>query len=171
MVIGIDPCHENLIEFSSKALRKLSKGGLSNLLYILAAVENLPHELHDLADRVYINFPWGTLLQGVALVHELTWDNITKICKNGALIQIIFGYDSQHDKREIERLNLPILNEAYLQNSMIPKLENLGFNVIDVKLLTVNDLREYPSTWAKKLSYGSNRNFYGIILQKKQETA
>ncbi len=169
LVIGIDPCHENLVEISAKALKKLSKGGLANVLYVLSSVETLPRELNGSADKVYINFPWGTLLQGIVLAHELTWNNIKKICKTEALVHVIFGYDPEHDKKEIERLNLPILNEACLQNSMIPKLENLGFSVMNVKSLTYNDLREYPSTWAKKLSYGSHRTFYSVILQKSEK--
>lgn len=117
---------------------------------------------------MYINFPWGTLLQGIVLTHELTWQNIKKICKNNAVINIIFGYDREHDKKEIERLNLPIVDEAYLQSSMIPKLENLGFTVIQVQSLKPSDLSHYPSTWAKKLRFGVRRNFYRMVLQNKQ---
>ncbi len=164
-MIGIDTCHENLIETSAKALKKPAKGGLSNLIFVLTNVENLPDDLINIADKIYINFPWGTLLQGVVAVNELTWQNIKKICKANATIQIIFGYNILHDKKEIDRLELPILNEAYFKNMFIPKLEKFGFNVNNIKKLMPADLKNYPTTWAKKLSFGSDRDYYLVELK------
>lgn len=169
MVIGIDPCHENLIEISSKTLKKPSKGGLPNALFILASAENLPTELNGIADHIYINFPWGSLLQGIVLGDEVLWNNIKRIGKKDATIETIFGYDAHHDSKEIQRLGLPHLDELYLNTVLIPKLKNLGFAILDLKKLTPRDLREYPTSWAKKLSFGQTRSYFHIKLQNQSD--
>jgi len=50
-----------------KATRKIAKGGLPNVLFVQATVENLPEELNESADEIHIHFPWGSLLRSVAL--------------------------------------------------------------------------------------------------------
>ena len=165
LVIGIDPCHENLVEISSKVLKKPSKGGLSNVLFVLASAENMPYELNNLADHVYINFPWGSLLQGIVLVQETIWNNIRQITKHNAHVEVIFGYDEKYEQKEIVRLGLPRLDQSYLSDFIIPKLELLGFRIQSLKILTLKELQSYPTTWAKKLSYGQERQYYQMILK------
>ena len=60
--IGIDPVKENLFDISKKIIKKPSKGGLSNVVFVIAAAESLPFELKNIADSISILFPWGTLL-------------------------------------------------------------------------------------------------------------
>ena len=36
------------------------------MLFIQAAVEDLPPELDGVADEVHVHFPWGSLLRAVA---------------------------------------------------------------------------------------------------------
>src|SRR5262245_58711732 len=55
--IGIDACRENLRASSLKAR--------PNVLYLIAAAELLPAELMGVARRITINFPWGSLLDGL----------------------------------------------------------------------------------------------------------
>lgn len=134
----------------------------------MANVENLPDELTHIADKIYINFPWGTLLRGTVLVDELMWENIKKICKNNALVHIVFGYSIEHDRKEVERFNLPHLNESYVHNTMIFKFSSLGFKTTKIKKLNPLDLRNYPTTWAKKLSFGTERCYYYIELKNQE---
>ena len=63
--IGIDANVKPLEKPSIKATRKPSKGGLPNALFVQAAVEDLPEELNGLANQIYVNFPWGSLLRAV----------------------------------------------------------------------------------------------------------
>lgn len=162
LIIGIDPCHKNLIDISAKILKKPEKGGLSNALFILANAENLPYELTNLVDKIYINFPWGSLLQGIVLFEEKIWNNIKKICKKNTTIEIIFGYNILYDKKEIDRLGLPILGESYLKYNMIPKIQNLGFKIMNIKKVSPKELNNYSTTWAKKLSFGQNRTYHHL---------
>ena len=60
--IGIDANTRPLEKISEKIHRKPSKGGLPNVLFLQAAVEDLPSELDGVADEVHVHFPWGSLL-------------------------------------------------------------------------------------------------------------
>ena len=57
-VIGIDACRENLVAISRRAP--------SNSLFVIANARALPTELFGSATQVTINFPWGSLFDGLA---------------------------------------------------------------------------------------------------------
>jgi 16S rRNA (adenine(1408)-N(1))-methyltransferase len=134
---------------------------------VLAAIENLPEELDDQVDQVYINFPWGSLLKGVVLVDAIAWKNIKKITKPGAFIDLVFGYNIACDRKEVERLGLPqVLDEAYVKNIMLPKIFEYGFACLKLEALSVCDLKNYPTSWAKTLSFGYKRLYFCLQLQK-----
>ena len=56
-VIGVDSCRENLREYS--------RAKLNNLLFVIASAQELPQELMGLVSHLTINFPWGSLLEGL----------------------------------------------------------------------------------------------------------
>src|SRR5262245_25665122 len=58
--IGIDASAAALEKISEKIHRKPAKGGLPNVLFIQASVEDLPSELDGAADEIHIHFPWGS---------------------------------------------------------------------------------------------------------------
>jgi len=166
LIIGIDSSKENLRKYSSKVLKKASRGGVKNILYIWASVSDLPRDLKEVANQVFINFPWGELLGGIVNVNEAIWRNIRMICKKGAYIGIILGYDRSFDRKEIERLNLPDLSMSYIKSVILVKLEEFDFKVEEIRELDSEILRKYPTSWAKKLSLRKKRNYYYIRLKK-----
>lgn len=168
LVIGIDPAQEPLQELSARALKKTAKGGLPNVLFVLANVENLPQELTGVANQVFINFPWSSLLRGVIKAEEKTWENIKRICKPGAYVDLIFGYEPEHEQKVMNELGLPMLTLEYLQNNLLSKLEQFGFQVLTCRPVDQNDLKHFPSTWSKKLSFGKERFFYYVQLKLKE---
>jgi hypothetical protein len=56
-----------LEKISEKIHRKPEKGGLPNVLFVQAPVEELPPELNQVADKIHIHFPGGSLLRSVAM--------------------------------------------------------------------------------------------------------
>jgi 16S rRNA (adenine(1408)-N(1))-methyltransferase len=99
--IGIDANVKPLEKISMKATRKPSKGGLPNVLFIQAAVEDLPEELNASADEIHIHFPWGSLLSAVALGDEKILASLRKICAPECLLEIVIGIDAERDRSEI----------------------------------------------------------------------
>ena len=105
--IGIDANAKPLEKISMKATRKPAKGGLPNVLFVQAAIENLPEELNAAADEIHIHFPWGSLLRAVARGDENVLESLRRICAPACLLEIVIGIDRERDKSEVERLELP----------------------------------------------------------------
>jgi len=65
LVIGVDTNAANLIEASRRAARSVSKGGLPNLLFIVADATEALSALAGRVDILTITLPWGSLLRAV----------------------------------------------------------------------------------------------------------
>lgn len=163
--IGIDANTKPLEKISMKATRKPSKGGLPNVLFIQAAVENLPEELNETADEIHIHFPWGSLLRAAALGDKTVLQNLRRICAPECLIEIVIGIDEERDKSEIERLDLPKLSTDYLENILIPNYQAAGFEILESGILTAADWSKLDTSWARKLQGGESRQVTYLILQ------
>ena len=93
--IGIDPNVSPLEKISEKIHRKPAKGGAPNVLFIQAAVEDLPPELDGVADEVHVHFPWGSLLRAVSTGDIEVLSNVRRICSPGALLEVVIGTRSR----------------------------------------------------------------------------
>jgi 16S rRNA (adenine(1408)-N(1))-methyltransferase len=163
--IGIDASAAALKEISTKATRrKQAKGGLNNVLFLQAAIENLPEELDEVADEIHVHFPWGSLLQAVATGADDALKNLRRIAAPDCLLEIIIGLDETRDRTEIERLSLPQLSAPYLQNVLLPKYRAAGFETIESGVLSPADWTRLETSWARKLQVnaGSRKVIYLI---------
>lgn len=165
LIIGIDPNQKAIEKNSAKIYKKRPKGGLPNVLYVLATIEEIPNELREIANQVFINFPWGSLLKGIVKVQNKTWGNIKSVCQKGALVDLIFGYEDFTEAKVIKDHNLPYLDLSYMENTMLPKLKKLDWEALEIRKLTNADLKGYPSSWARKLAFGKDRTFYFLRLR------
>lgn len=161
LFIGIDPNHKNLEKNSLKASKKPPKGGLPNVLYVLASMDDLPSELNGIVNQVFINFPWAALLKGIVRVEEKEWHSLKRICRTGAQVEIVLGYNQYVD---LQKDKLQPISKEYVYASMAPKLLMCGFSLNEVQQIDGSKLRRYPSDWAKKLGYGRDRTFFYISL-------
>src|SRR4030095_12209095 len=87
--IGIDANPRPLEKISEKIHRKPEKGGLPNVLFLQAAVEDLPAELGGVADEIHVHFPWGSLLRAMATGEVAVLCNLRRLCVPGALLEVI----------------------------------------------------------------------------------
>ena len=163
--IGIDANTKPLEKISMKATRKIAKGGLPNVLFIQAAVENLPEELNEVADEIHIHFPWGSLLRAVIAGDESVLQSLRRICASDCFVEIVIGIDEERDRSEIERLELPRLSPNYLEDLLIPKYEAAGFEILEKGTLSSSDWSKLETSWARKLQGGANRQVTYLILQ------
>lgn len=163
--IGIDANAAPLEKISMKATRKPAKGGLPNVLFIQAAIENLPEELNDTADEIHIHFPWGSLLKSVAVGDENIIASLRRIAAPECVLEIIIGIDETRDRTEIERLALPKLSAEYLQNDLIPKYERAGFEILQSGTLDPSEWSRLETSWARKLQSNDNRRCLYLVFQ------
>ena len=130
-----------------------------------AAVENLPEELQGIAADVHVQFPWGSLLRGVAVGDELVMRNIRRICLPDALLQVTLGLDPERDRCEWERLELPEISIDYVSHVLARRYLEVGFRFIEVKAGSLSDLAEVQTSWARRLQGRSSRSVISITAQ------
>lgn len=150
-----------------KATRKTSKGGLPNVLFVQAAIENLPAELNESADEIHIHFPWGSLLRALICGDESALESLRRISAPECLVEIVIGIDEERDKSEIKRLALPAFSPDYLENDLLPRYEAAGFQVLAKGFLTAADWSKLETSWARKLQGSSSRKVTYFVLQSR----
>ncbi len=165
LFIGIDPNHGNLQKISLKAAAKREKGGLENVYFVLGSIEALPTELNHRVNQVFINLPWAGLLEKVIKVEPTAWGTIARICQSGAFIDVLIGYDEVQEAGVKDRLNLPEIFSDHIAVMAI-KLEGVGFELVESEEVDATVLKDYPSSWAKKLLYSKDRKFYFLRIKK-----
>ncbi len=136
-VIGIDACRENLHEVSRRAP--------TNAMFVIANALMLPAELCGLAAHVTINFPWGSLLEGLIIDDPALLDGLVMIARPNAGIEV--------------RLNGGALAEVGWSleagaERVRAVLAANGFKMQPLRSLSVHELRSCPTTWAKRLAFG-----------------
>jgi 16S rRNA (adenine(1408)-N(1))-methyltransferase len=163
--IGIDANAGALEKISMKATRKPAKGGLPNVLFVRAAIEDLPEEFDGQADEVHIHFPWGSLLRAVAVGDEGVLRVLGRICAPGCLVEIVIGVDPERDKTEIERLGLPELSDSYLREVLIPKYVAAGFELVNFGRMDASEWSKLETSWARKLQGGEGRRVSYLVFE------
>lgn len=167
--IGIDPVAENMMEFSTKTIKKPSKGGIANAIYIIAAAEKLPQKLHNIADKIYVNLPWGSLLEGVVKGSAVILNNIVNIAKPPkSHVEIWFTYNNLHEAGEMSRRELPPLSVEYIKDTLSPIYKSCGIDIIEIDVVNNDDLKKFDTQWSKRLGFGRARDVFRIraIIKK-----
>lgn len=163
--IGVDANPRPLEKVSEKIHRKPRRGGLSNVLFIQAAVEDLPPELDGVADEVHIHFPWGSLLRAVAAGEQEVLQNLRRICSSEALLEVVIGLDPERDSSEIERLALRPLSLEYIDSVLAPKYRSAGFEIFERGIIAASEWPELQTSWAKRLKGNVSRSLVYIIAR------
>ena len=135
--IGVDACRENL--------RDVSRNAAPNSLYLIANAQALPLELYGKATRITINFPWGSLLEGLLSEDQGLLNGLAAIAQPHTLLEV--------------RLNGGALSEARAQlepgSAKIKQaLSRAGFIMREPVLLGPTELRACHTTWANRLAFG-----------------
>lgn len=163
--IGIDPNVRPLEKISEKIYRKPAKGGAPNVLFIQAAVENLPAELNGVADELHVHFPWGSLLRAVAMGDSVVLQNLRRICSPGALLEVVLGLDPARDQSEIERLDLTPITLDYIDQTLVPRYASAGFKIAERGIIPAAQWPEFNTSWAKRLHQNDQRTITYLIAR------
>ncbi len=136
-LIGVDACRENLYQ--------VSKRTPANTLFLIANAEKLPCELNNLVHRIIINFPWGSLLQGLFQAQSLLIANLRMVAREGAILEI------RLNEGALRQVGLTLENGC---EQLVVALASSGFAPGLVQELETAALRTYPSSWARRLGSG-----------------
>ena len=161
--IGIDPNVRPLEKISEKIHRKPAKGGAPNVLFIQAAVEDLPPELDGVADEVHVHFPWGSLLRVFATGDVDVLRSVRRICSRGAMMEVLLGLDPLRDHSEIERLGLTEISLEFVDRILISRYARAGFEITERGVRPASEWPEFNTSWAKRLQGNEHRPITYLI--------
>ena len=136
-IIGVDACRENLEEHS--------RAKASNMLFLIASAQDLPHELSGLVSHITINFPWGSLLQSLLAGDSSLLNGLSCIAHQKAYIEIFLNGGATAE------------NGVDLKSGAIRIRENLwdaGWRSAAPYPISISALQKYPTTWARRLAHG-----------------
>ena len=161
--IGLDSCGNSMKKYAIKQY----KNKVSNLIYIIMNVQNIDNLLYNMFSEVYINLPWGSLLEGLFKEELGIVHNISKLLIDGGMIKICFSYNDKFEKMEIEKRNLPLFNDEYFRNIFRPLYYKYNIEIEEINLILKDDI-PFESKWAKVLGESNRRDFYIINGYKKR---
>ncbi|MDZ4827751.1 MAG: rRNA methyltransferase [Actinomycetota bacterium] len=153
-VVGIDPLDEPMGETAAKAARKPAKGGRPNLALVRASIEALPEELVGIADHIYVQLPWGRLLEGIVLADEAVIGGLAALGRSGARLSVTLNGEMWVDSTPARYAALPVPTVEYVAEVVAPGFAQVGLSIGPARLLAVGETKELPTTWARKLGHG-----------------
>lgn len=155
LCIGIDPVGERMSEYSGRALKKPSRGGLTNVLYVVAAVEDLPPELAGIASLITLNFPWGSLLLGVTAPDDAVLRAIRNLAKTPAHFSILLNASVYADEDYCRRHGIPIVDREKILEELTPCYRDAGLAIESVERISGEP--PHHTRWGSRLVKGSAR--------------
>jgi 16S rRNA (adenine(1408)-N(1))-methyltransferase len=165
LYIAVDPDAAALAEYAYRAGRKPARGGITNAIFVVAAVEELPRELEGLAKRVRINFPWGSLLRALLAPDPAVLRAIARLLEPDGVAEVILSYDPGHDTGAFAGDPLPALEKARIETELIPAYKGAGLPISRWRRLTQDEALAIPSTWGRRLLHARPREVFLITAR------
>jgi 16S rRNA (adenine(1408)-N(1))-methyltransferase len=150
LCLGIDAHAESLRLVSFRAARKPARGGLGNIMFILASADMIPTVLDGTADEVWVLYPWGSLLQGIVRPDVAVLSQIARVLKPGGAFTAAINASALGNRPSLRGLEQPLhvgsVYDAELRG---------GYNEAGLRLAAVRiDDARIRSSWGGRLGQG-----------------
>ncbi len=134
-VIGMDPVAENMAELAAKAGRKPARGGLPNVLYVVASIERVPEELRGVADEILVTLPWGSLMRGLIVGDDIVLDGVASLARDGAALRIVLNTRIFDDPVPLDLRDLPELTPDYVTSTLTEPYARHGIRITEARFM------------------------------------
>jgi 16S rRNA (adenine(1408)-N(1))-methyltransferase len=163
LYVGVDPAYKQMETYSKQSARKK----LTNTLLVVGSLELLPTELIGCAQKLYIHLPWGSLLEAVVRPTSENVKKLTDMLETGGELELVFGYTSETEPSETERLNLPELTDTYVKDVIVAGFVKTElFKFVSMQKIEKQNLTDKDTSWGKKLGFGRKRPVYELKFKK-----
>lgn len=159
LYVGCDPVAGNMAEVARRSRRKPARGGVGNLLLVVATAEAPPDELRGRAAEVYCVLPWGRLLAGIVTGDAEVLGGLRAVARSGAPVHVYLNAGVWDRRTPLDVQDLPELTPDYVEGTLVPAYAACGLTVTehaDAPPAEVNALR---SKWARRLTHGGGGRF------------
>jgi 16S rRNA (adenine(1408)-N(1))-methyltransferase len=137
LVLGVDPVASSMAETSRRAAKSAP-----NALFVAASAEAFAACLPSVADRMVVNFPWGSLLRGVLGADRRVAAAVGSIVAPSGRISALVSVTSRDGVPAVESL------DAHAIAALVPPP---GLTLVEACLATREEIRASRSTWGRKL--------------------
>jgi 16S rRNA (adenine(1408)-N(1))-methyltransferase len=157
LVVGIDPVQDAMADVARRSAAKPSRGGVPNALFLVASAEALPAALASRASLVSVNYPWGGLLRTLVLPDPDGMRAVVGLLQSGGRLIALLNASVTDDRDYGERLGLPPLEDAHVDERLVPGWEESGLEGVSWHRLGADEEPAHHTTWGRRLVRGSNR--------------
>jgi len=155
LCIGIDAAVDAMRELSWRSARKPSRGGAANAMFVVAEVERLPPELSGVADRVTVQYPWGSLLRAVVAPDPAVLAGMVRLARLGASLTLRINSSVFEDAAYLERIGMPALDLERVDSELVHAYQAAGIRILERTMLAGE--AGMRSSWGQRLTVGSAR--------------
>jgi 16S rRNA (adenine(1408)-N(1))-methyltransferase len=148
-----------MAETSRRAARGSRRGGLPNVLFVVAAAEHPPAELAGIADELTIILPWGSLLAGALALDPAAADGIASLVVPDGCVRIFVSVVDG------DRLPVSPLDGADA-TALALRWACHGLRLSSFQPATPAEVDASRSSWARRLAAGRRRPTWRIELVK-----
>jgi len=125
------------------------KTAVPNAVFVVAAAEQLPEDLAHVADRVTVQFPWGSLLRGLVSGSDDILGPIATAAIGGAMLTALWSIVP----RDVASAGVTPIPDQELSR----RFRANGFDVTELRPATPEEVRASGSSWGKRLGVDSRR--------------
>lgn len=149
-----------MAESSLRAARPPRKGGLENALFVVAAAERPPIELHQRAAELTVLFPWGSLLRGALALDDApdAVAGIAALLAPDGRATVVLSVDPR------DRLTLP--PDALDERALARRWSRHGLTLCAFGPADRPIFDATGSSWAKRLRAGRDRAAWVLKLRR-----
>lgn len=158
-VFALDAVGENLEEIARRAGRKPSRGGLSNVSFVVGRAEALPEDLDGVCDLLTVILPWGRLMRDVMTPDAETLAGFRRVARGGATLELVLNTEIFAEPVPQEVRDLPPVTPAYVDRVLRPAYRSSGIDLADARYLDEREVTGLHSTWSRKLAHGRSPRF------------
>lgn len=153
--IGLDAVAGAMADSARTAAAKPKKGGLPNALFLRGGAESLPGPLARVADRLTVNYPWGSLLRIVSRPEVAGLRRLAATARPGAAVSILLNHAVFEDPDYLDRIGLAGLQDVAVNAALPAGFAAAGFGPV-TRTLTDSD-PGIRTRWTGQLVRGAKR--------------
>ena len=161
LYVALDPDADSLAQYAFRAGRKPARGGVPNVRFVVASLEDLPPELAGSAAKAYVNFPWGALLRGVLRPEAPILEALAALLAPAGQFELVLCFDPQHDAAVLAGEALR-LDEDRIDNVLTPAYRAAGLEIVERQRLSREEALAIPSSWGRRLLHGRSRDVFRV---------
>ena len=136
-VVGLDACRD--------PLRQAARRAPDNLVFVAANIAALPEDLAGRADRLSINFPWGSLLKSLVCDDPAVMEGLLGLGRAGTQLELLVNGEA------LATLGSSVQDGG---DRIRRNFSQRGLTVSPPRILDKAALRAVPTTWAQRLAFG-----------------